>query len=75
MLDCVQGAVPGWGPGRALSSSRSETDRRPRTAVHSGWDAGAWVEGGASFREEERLQSGEASWRRRPGWQKTQGED
>lgn len=35
-LDCVQGAVLGWGPGRALSSSRSETDRRPRPAVHSG---------------------------------------
>ena len=75
MLDCVQGAVPGWGLGRALSSSRSEADWRLCTAVHGGRGSSAWVEGHASFREEERSQSGEASRRRQPGWRKTRGED
>lgn len=44
------------GGGRqALSSSRPEADRRPLTAVHGGRGAGAWVEGRASFGEEDRL--------------------
>lgn len=69
------GRFAGVGAGQALSSSRPEADRRPLTAVHGGRGAGAWVEGRASFGEEDRLQSGEASRRRQPGWLKTRGED
>ena len=68
------GRFAGVGAGQVLSSSRPEADRRPLTAVHGGRGVGAWV-GRASFGEEERLQSGEASRRRQPGWLKTRGED
>lgn len=69
------GRCAGVEAGQALSSSCPEADRRPRTAVHGRRGAGAWVEGRVSFREEERLQSGEASRRRQPGWRKTWGEE